>query len=77
MLFVTKLEDSKRQWIPMEKIYLVEEENKGYQDNLIHVYVDGLDDPIELDDEEEISLFISALSQFHNNEIFGPQAANS
>ena len=77
MIFVTKLEEFKREWIPMEKIYLVEEEIKGYQKDRVSVYVEGLDDPIELDDAEEIKLFMDALHQFHNNQIAGPQPPSS
>ena len=71
MLFVTMQEDAQRLWIALDKFCLVEESTGGYNDRRLAVYLLDQDDPIRLDNEEEITSFLQALSKAHNNDVAG------
>lgn len=71
MLFVTMQEDAARLWIPLDKVCLVEEETKGYNNRQIRIFLQDQVDPVELDNEDEITSFFNALTQVHGGQVIG------
>ena len=65
MLFVTMQEDAQRLWIPLDKICLVEEDTHAYNDRKVRIYLQDQDEAITLDNEDEITAFLNALTNAH------------